>query len=236
MDKEDIYARLNEAYFSDDCHEKALLDNLPRLIRDARLFVDVGASLGQYTLAASRAMRGGRIIAVEADPVRHEELERNCLRWSQDSACDLRAIHGAISDSAGEVVFYTTHSNVSGGLFPHETVADGVQWDPLHVPAFTLDEVCAEAIPDFVKADVEGAEYRLLQGASRILAAGRTVFLLELHGWDDPANPREDVRGFMRQRGFWPVAFYDHTLFMPPGLAYLREKLAAGARRYLGRA
>ena len=80
MDKQEVYATLNQAYFSADCHERELLGNLPRLLADARLFVDIGASLGQYTLAASRGMRGGRIIAVEADPLRHEELARIASR------------------------------------------------------------------------------------------------------------------------------------------------------------
>lgn len=233
MDREEVYARLNRAYFSADCHEKDLLAALPRLIRDAHLFIDVGASLGQYTLAASRAMRGGRIIAVEADAIRHEELARNAARWAAESGPTIDTVFAAVCDRAGEAVFYTTQSNISGGLFPHQ-VKEAVEWQEVRVPAVTLDDLCAGAIPDFVKADIEGAEMRMLLGAQRILAARRTVFLLEVHPWQDP-QAGGDVRAYLRSRGYWPAAFYDHTLFMPFGLDYLREKAAAGARRYLAR-
>ena len=124
MDKQEVYATLNQAYFCADCHERELLDNLAPLLADARLFVDTGASLGQYTLTASRCMREGRIIAVEADPVRHEELARNATRWSTDSGRAIDAVFAAVGDKRGEVSFFTTNSNVSGGLFPRPTSAE----------------------------------------------------------------------------------------------------------------
>lgn len=230
MDKDEVYFILNKAYFAEDCHERDLLENLTHLIADARFFVDVGASLGQYTLAATRAMRGGRVLAIEADPVRHEELERNAVRWASESGCIIDILFAAAGDSSGETSFFTTQSSVSGGLFPRENGT--LDWQEIQVPAVTLDEVCGTAMPDFIKADVEGAELRMLKGASRILAARQTVFLLEIHPWDDPSVPNSgSVSEFMRCHGYYPAAFYDHTLFMPFGLPYLREKAASGWRR-----
>jgi FkbM family methyltransferase len=235
MDKQEVYATLNEAYFREDCHERQLLDNLPRFLENAALFVDVGASLGQYTLTASRCMRGGRIIAVEADPIRHEELTRNAARWSGESGRRIDAVFAAVGDSAGTVSFYTTQSNVSGGLFPRPA-ADGPAWQELTVPSVTLDDLCGDEVPDFVKADIEGAELRMLRGARRILAHGRTAFLLELHGWNDPQDRgAESIPDFMRRHGYHAVAFFEHTLFLPLGATYLREKAAAGLRLLTGR-
>jgi len=227
MEKDEVYATLNAAYFADDCHERELLENLPRLVAGAELVVDVGASLGQYTRAVSRIMRGGRVLAIEADPIRHEELTRNADRWSADTGCQIDTLLAAASDTVGEATFFTTHSNVSGALFPR-----GQDWEEIRVPAVTLDEVCGTFLPDFVKADVEGAELRMLKGASRILAARRTVFLLELHPWDDPDDSStESVTVFMRSRGYHSVEFFSHNLFMPFGRQYLREKTASGWRK-----
>ena len=39
-------------------------------------------------------------------------------------------------------------------------------------------------VPDLVKMDVEGAEASVLEGSARILAAGRTVWLVAVHGKD----------------------------------------------------
>lgn len=235
MDKQQVYATLNEAYFRDDCHERELLDKLPRFLADARLFVDVGASLGQYTRAASRCMRGGRIIAVEADPIRHEELARNATRWSAESGRSIETRFAAIGEEPGEVTFYTTGSNISGGLFPRAAAGDAA-WQEITVPSVTLDDLCGDELPDFVKADIEGAEMRMLMGAQRILAGRRTLFLLELHGWDDPAQMNApSIPEYMRRFGYHPVAFFEHTLFLPMGATYLREKAAAGLRLLTGR-
>jgi FkbM family methyltransferase len=231
MEKDEIYATLNEAYFAENCHERELLEDLPHLIAKARFFVDVGASLGQYTRAASRTMRGGRVLAIEADPVRHEELERNAVRWASETGCRIDALFAAAGDRPGEASFFTTYSNVSGALFSR-----GDEWKEIRVPAVTLDEVCGTEVPDFIKADVEGAELRMLKGASRILAARRTVFLLELHPWDDPDAPgTESVTAHMRSHGYHPVAYFAHTLFLPLGPAYLRERAASDWRRLRAR-
>lgn len=220
MDKEEIYATLNEAYFSENCHERELLENLPRLISKAKFFVDIGASLGQYTLAASRTMRNGRVLAIEADPVRYEELTRNASRWSAQTGCRIDSLFAAAADQKGETTFFTTHSNVSGALFPR-----GEGWQGIQVPTVTLDEVCEGTIPDFVKADVEGAEMRVLKGASRVLAERHTIFLLELHPWDDPGAPSsEAIPDFMHDHGYHSVEFFNHTLFMPFGPRFLREQ------------
>ena len=227
MEKDEIYATLNAAYFAEDCHERELLENLPRFVADAEFVVDVGASLGQYTRATCRIMRGGRILAIEADPIRHEELKRNADRWSADTGCQIDTLFAAANDTVGDVTFFTTDSNVSGALFPR-----GQDWKEIRVPAVTLDEVCGSEVPDFVKADVEGAELRMLKGASRILAARRTVFLLELHPWEDPNDSSgESVTDFMRSRGYHGVDFFAHTLFIPMGRRYLREKAASGWRK-----
>ncbi|MBI2993376.1 MAG: FkbM family methyltransferase [Gammaproteobacteria bacterium] len=233
MKKEEVYEILNQAYFSEDCHEKELLENLPRLLRRTRLFVDVGASLGQYTKLASHCMREGRIVAIEADPIRYEELVRNAGIWSRETGAVIEPLFAAVGSEAGETTFYTTNSNVSGGLFPH-AVKTQVEWSEIRVPSVTLDRLFSDAMPDFVKADIEGAEMRMLKGAKRILERGLTVFLMEIHPWADPvAGTREDITEFMRGYGYRRVAFFKHVLFLPFGMVYLREKLTAGARKYL---
>ena len=224
MDKSEILAILNSAYFSAEPHEKETLDRLPLLLEGARVFVDVGASLGQYTQAASRLLRGGRILAVEADPLRHEELVRNCARWADESGNRISAVFAAASDADGDTAFFVTHSNVSGGLFPHPITHQAVTWDEIRVPARSLDSLCEGFEPDLVKIDVEGGELRVLQGCRRLLAARKVVFLVELHGWVDPQGrtiPRA-VLDLMRGYGYARAPFHGQTLFVPTRAQWLR--------------
>jgi len=181
MDKSEIYRILNDAYFPETCDEKEVLEYLPTVLHNCQVFVDVGASLGQYTFFANKYLRGGEIFAIEADPIRFEELKRNCEKWESSSGNALTAIHAAVSDNDGQTTFYTTRSNVSGGLFKHDIAHQAVEWSECIVDCITLDTLFKDSSPDFVKIDVEGSEFQVLSGARRILSEGKARFLVEMH-------------------------------------------------------
>jgi FkbM family methyltransferase len=226
MDKDRIYKGLNKAYFSNEMHEKEIILKLPELLRGVELFVDIGASLGQYTYFASRCMNGGHIVAIEADPIRFEELERNCRKWESTSNNKLSAMNGAACDRDGQITFYTTNTSISGGLFAHDISQSvlsssglkAVDWNEIVVDCFTLDSLFENRSPDFVKVDVEGGELRVLKGASRILTEGKAKFLVELHGgWIDPESGRSpsEIGEFMRPLGYYSVEdFSGRVLFV----------------------
>ena len=77
IDKKCIIEELERVYFTDDCHEKEVIDNL-KILDSVQVFVDVGASLGQYSYYVNKKIRNGQIYAIEADPLRVEQLEINC--------------------------------------------------------------------------------------------------------------------------------------------------------------
>jgi len=56
MEKEQIFQGLSKAYFSEEMHEKSIIEHLPELLASAKLFIDIGASLGQYTYFANKVM------------------------------------------------------------------------------------------------------------------------------------------------------------------------------------
>jgi FkbM family methyltransferase len=225
MEKQKVYDILNECYFSEDCHEKSVLENIGRLVKKGGVFVDIGASLGQFTRHAAEYLEQSKIYCVEADPVRYEELERNCQKWAKEFSVPIQPLHSAIaSEDTDEITFYTTNSNVSGGLESHAVDHD-VNWEPISVPAVTLDALFPDVPPDLVKADIEGGEYKMLLGAEGILRKKKTVFLIELHPWTvDGVNPDVESRALLKKFGYHSVRFYDKHLFIPIGYVYLREK------------
>lgn len=243
VEKQEIYRILGEAYFGDDCDERDLFGQIEPMLHSASTFVDIGASLGQYTRFASRVMKpGSRIVAVEADPIRFEELERNCAAWQQGKGVEICPRFGAMTDSEGPVRFYSTQSNTSGGLFQHPTGETTVEWTEVETPGYTLDAMFPEIPPNFVKIDVEGAELRVLRGAERILAEHATIFFVEVHSWPDPegqANP-EQVFAHMRERGYHAASLRGKYVFHPESMAALglaaRSKVRGAIRRLgLGR-
>jgi len=232
MDKNEIYEILNEAYFSDNPHEKEVIDHLPELLREARVFVDIGASLGQYAYHANKHMNGGQIFAIEADPVRYERLKSNCENWQTSSTNKLRAIHAAISDKDGKTKFYITNSNVSGGLFMHsldhidEKDKKRVEWREIFVDSFRL-EALFNYIPGLIKIDVEGSELRVLRGCQNILRKGNPKIIIELHNWEDPEGQKNvsQVFDYMTSIGYESHNFYGKTLFTKHQHSFLSRLL-----------
>ena len=220
MEKQTIYRILEEAYFSEHPHEETVLKRLSPLLPHVRHFVDVGASLGQFTRHANRGMLGGRIDTIEADPIRFEKLTENCALWNTDGRNTLVAHHFALAARSGEVTFFSTGSNVSGALCQHPLDyldaehRGNVEWQGIRVPASTLDALFGESPPDFVKMDIEGGELDALRGAQRVLAVKRTRFLIELHDFAHEGKPAE-VLGLMRARGYVCTDFEWKAFFQP---------------------
>lgn len=214
MENARIYDGLNRAYFGENCHEKEIVENLGELLRDGALFVDLGASLGQYTFHANQAMRGGRIIAVEADPIRVEELERNCQKWGADGRNAIDVLAYAICDDTGPQSFFCTYSNLSGGLFAREAPA-GYHFEEIEVEGTSLDTLFPGEDPELIKIDVEGAELRVLRGATGMLSRGRSRFLIELHSFVDPKGQKSaaEVVAYLAEYGYHADNFHGCKLF-----------------------
>lgn len=157
MDKDTIYEILDRAYFTDHPDEEEVLKLLPDLLKEVQHFVDIGASLGQFTLHASRILKGGRIDSFEADPVRAERLKENCAKWSEASGNDISAHFAAVARTSGTLTFHSTQSNVSGGLFPtslshlDDEARANVCWTEVSVPATSLDDFYGSTPPSSSK-------------------------------------------------------------------------------------
>ena len=190
MGLEDDFQHLYRTYFGELQHERAEIETLPRLLDGVGLFIDVGASLGQYTYYANRVLSGARIIALEPDPDRFVELEKNCRKWEEEGDNEIRAIHAAASDSTGTTSFYKTGSRISGSLVP--VPERPATYSHVEVRQLSLDDLALDGVNTFIKIDVEGTEMRVFLGASQLIERGAR-FLTEISWWGD------------RERGYSPI-------------------------------
>jgi FkbM family methyltransferase len=137
-----------------------------------KTIVDIGANVGQFSVAASKFFNQSKIICIEPDPEVSKKLKRN-LRGYLNS----EVITCAAGDTTGEVKFFRNqNSQVSsileiGGtrkkLFPKSQVAEEFQ-----VPMFTLDSLFENRNlegPILLKLDVQGAELMVLNGGEKFL-------------------------------------------------------------------
>jgi FkbM family methyltransferase len=212
----ELYAVLEEQYFGANMHEKDEIERLPELLKDVSVFVDVGASLGQYSFFANRILKNGHIYCIEADSVRVQRLAELASEWEKLSTNKITVIHAAAAATDGKVAFFRTDANVSGGVVAHNTgVPTSIQWTKCEVDSLTLDGLCKDLEPDLIKIDVEGSEYSVLQGASRILARGKCRFFVEVHPWGDESAKKSaaDVFRLFARFGYDFKRTHRHWLF-----------------------
>jgi len=233
MQKEEIIRTLNQAYFSEQRHEKRLIELLPSVLSQFQVFVDLGASLGQYTYFANQMIKGGRLFAIEPDCIRFEELEKNCCQWAIESENHITPIRAAVAEKEGEISFYSTRSNVSGGLFRHATQDENVEWHEEKVPCTTLDQILADDREAFIKMDVEGVELRVLRGATETLKQGKSIFLIEIHPWIDPEGQKntQEIFSLMKSFGYRGIKLFGHWFFVPFGKTWLKLQAVKWQRR-----
>ena len=137
---------------------------------------DVGANAGFYTLLASVLVGDkGHVYAFEPLPGNVRNLRKH-LEMNRVTNC--MVIDAAVSSSDGEAMFdpsadrFTAHLSPAGCV-PVRTVA--------------LDTLVSQGKilpPDFIKIDIEGAEYDCLKGCAQTIQTFHPIIFLATHGKD----------------------------------------------------
>ena len=139
---------------------------LERIVRPGMVFFDLGAHIGEYTLLASRLVTDtGQVHAFEPDPdifkLLQENVARNKLGNVKLNCC-------AVSDADGEADFIICADPASSSIIQNSGLQPGPALKQIaSVPTRCLDSYHreSECRPNIVKADVEGAELLVLEGA-----------------------------------------------------------------------
>jgi FkbM family methyltransferase len=177
--------QLDLATYPDCCMAVGLyeLDTLRlvrRILRPGDHFVDCGANLGYFTLAAARAVGPtGRVDAVEPDPLNRARLERHLALNGAPAWVNVHAV--ALCDHAGVATLYHPLGDARNhGEASLYAPAAGVATESCTVPTARLDEAIA-GLPRLIKMDIEGAELAALRGMTRLLQSDSPPQLIIEH-------------------------------------------------------
>jgi FkbM family methyltransferase len=152
-------------------HERGVDRLIRYLVRPGDVCVDVGASIGYYTQLLSEIVGPkGLVIAYEPIPAALRILQRNVA-----ANTNVRIIDAALSNRSGEADFFIASAEDMSSLAPTSGRAS------IRVRLETLDALLSQ-VPsvDFVKIDVEGFEYEVLQGGMEVLRQFRPSLTFEL--------------------------------------------------------
>jgi len=136
---------------------------------------EFGANVGTETLAlAGLVGQRGKVVAVEADPSNARLLSQ---RITENKLSQIVLIPKAVSDSCEPLYLHRSHSSNSGMSFVTAFKAETQE----EVPSVTPDGILSEhGSPKLILMDLEGAEYRALQGSFTILQRFRPVIVCEV--------------------------------------------------------
>jgi len=146
-----------------------------------QIFLDIGAHIGYHSLVAWKAQRNkgaemkGTIFAFEPDPENFQILKENIFI---NTAEEIGAVNMAITNKTGEEDLYLNPLN-SGDHRVYEVAGR----ERIRVKTSRLDDL------DFiewgkvglVKIDTQGAEMRVLTGASKMLAQNNFKMIVEFY-------------------------------------------------------
>jgi FkbM family methyltransferase len=146
--------------------------------RDFRLILDVGASVGLFTLSAC--------VRTQADIVAFEPARRQRILWRRNIqrngfAGRARLEPVGLWDAAGQLPF-RTHGALSGLQAADELLASLPFVESVPVTTLDIWRTAAGARRiDLIKMDIEGAELEALEGARETLRDDRPVLLIQAY-------------------------------------------------------
>lgn len=186
-----------------ESHETGVLD---RLARDARVILDIGANIGWHAVRWAVAHPAAQVFAFEPLPEAQRYLQRNIAANGVGDRCT--AFHYGLSKTSGAAAFHLAPAqgtnaslcNVAGTATAQEVVGLTMRLD---------DWVQAHrVVPDFIKCDVEGAEWWVFQGGEETLKTHKPAIFTELlRKWSRPFGYHpNDMLAWFAELGYVAIA------------------------------
>lgn len=179
-----------------DAAERHLIANM---LPEDGVFLDIGANAGIYTLtAAHQCKQGGKVIAIEPNPVVLARLQENLAM--NDYADRVTIVQKGVSDTPGSFTLLLDDTNLGGSSLVTKRSETGgeitVDCQPL---ADILNDLKIEQV-HMMKIDIEGAEEKALipffKTAPTSLFPKYIIIENSTDDWET------DLMGYMAEHGY----------------------------------
>jgi FkbM family methyltransferase len=200
----EFYCRINKDDFKImTIHEDDIIKRFTP--KEGDIVIDIGAHIGLYTIISSKRVgANGKVVTIEADPSNFEMLNSN-IKLNQ--LTNVIPLNYAVHSKETKVKLYLPSGE--SGFTKYNTIMPNwinAQEKFVEVNANTLDyllqlnEIRQEEV-NWIKIDVEGAEFEVLKGATNVLSKSKDIaILMELHG--PPHVYRPKVEEFVNLYNF----------------------------------
>jgi FkbM family methyltransferase len=201
-----VYCPINKEDFAImSRHEDEIIDHFNT--KQGDIVVDVGAHMGKYTIIASKRVgANGKVIAIEAHPGNYEMLNRNI---KLNGLTNVTTLNYAVYSKESKIKLYMPGEKSNHTIY--NTLISSRATDEekfVEVNADTLDSLLQQggithAEVNWIKIDVEGAEFEVLKGAHDIMSNSNNItFLIEIHNLEDGKNLYRPIMDLMEKHNF----------------------------------
>lgn len=147
------------------------------------IFFDVGAYYGYWTLFSSQIVgKSGRVVAFEPSP------SFNILQKNIKFKNNCKAYNNCVSNRNSKMIFFAQGESSSSSLVEgitkiNEEKRPGIEINSIETETITLDSFCKDnkILPNLIKIDVEGHEFKVLEGTIDLLRTHDPKLLIEIH-------------------------------------------------------
>jgi FkbM family methyltransferase len=148
-------------------HEKEYVLKVINEIRENDVFLDIGSSVGLFSLLAAYKANSGKVVSIEPD---NENLAALIQNYKINRKNNFIVCNIAAGAEKGEMSLFTNGSNdYSPSLKPVNGISNFVKIKVDSIDNLISDDIIP--IPNLVKIDIEGAEFIALQGMKSLLTS-----------------------------------------------------------------
>ncbi len=177
FDTSDPYSKIwfYPRYDKDRIHEPVATKLFSDYIHEDSQVLDIGSHLGYFTCIAGKLASNGTVNAFEVDPKCSSLIKKNI---EINNLKNVTINNLAVSDKS-EIIRIPIEDKPNPGL----VINSGSQGSYIEVNSIGIDNFIKERNikPDFIKIDVEGAEWNVLKGMKKLLNSDNLVMLIEIH-------------------------------------------------------
>ena len=155
---------------------------LIELAKNSEIIFDVGCNIGQSAVLLNAFTSVKNIFLFEPNPHALAICSENSILNGFSDKIKLFN-YCVSSENTKEKDFFTVLSGAAGSLDPNFARTARNMNSSFKVELVTLDKIINQekVIPDFVKVDVEGHEFEVLNGSDELAKLQKTKFLIEMH-------------------------------------------------------
>jgi len=172
----DLNELIDSSIYYEGCFEPPTTELIKRYVKPEMTVVDIGANMGCHTLRMAKLVgEKGRVIAFEPMSWPAAKLRRN-IELNSFNNISVERIGLSNARRREENIYFRTSWTLDGGSAPDSMKKESID-------LMTLDEYVKEhniQRIDFIKIDVDGYEYKAIQGARETLKRDKPLILIEL--------------------------------------------------------